>query len=530
MRIRALFLIASVFLTSCMEELEDIDKAEIGTLNPDVALPLVNSNFTLSEFLEQGNSLAEVSEENGVVLLTYADTVISQSASSLFQVEDQVSPDVVISGTTMSTIPNNSSATFTRSRTFSINASQGDQLDSIQLSAGDLTTSIEVNAPVSGSVKLTFSSIEKNGQSIEQTLSWTFDGTNSNQTITDTEDLTNASIILNGSGGTNEISFTAEVTITNEGTPVSNTNEVRLFFGLTDLDFRGVYGDIVNRPIQTPEKSEQIDIFNNINEGTFELDDPRMKVTFNNSFGIPVELSIASIRAEAKDGSIIPLSGDILTTQEPVQLSSPTFNEIGESKSTSIEVNSQNSNLDEMLNSLPASIIYSFPGEIDPDDLPNNFILDESEIDIFVDIELPLSGTISGLVLSKRFDFDGNGISELNTATLLVNTSNTFPLDGWLQVYFLDDASNTLDSLYDDSRGILMTAGELDTNGFVSNPGLTEDRVDIDQTEIDNIDQATQLVMRVILRTNNAGATPIKIALDNSLQVNIGIESELEIN
>jgi len=290
-RLFTLILISTLF-TACLEELEDIDKAEIGTLNPDVAIPLVSTNFTMEEFLREGNSVASITEENGVILLTYSDTIISQGADSLLVVEDQASPDLVVSGAAMSAIPTNGSQTFTRSATFNINNSGGDQLDSIWLSAGDLMSAVEVEAPVSGNVTITFNSIQQNGQSIAQTLSWTFDGTNSNQTVNATDDLTGASLVLTMGGGTNEVSFEASITITNEGTPVSNTDEVRVNFSLANLGFAGIFGDITTRNITTPRKSVDIDIFNNINEGAFQLDDPRLELSFINSFGLPVALGI----------------------------------------------------------------------------------------------------------------------------------------------------------------------------------------------------------------------------------------------
>ncbi len=525
-----ILLLIPFLLSACLEELEDIDKAEVGTLNPDVAIPLVSSNFTMEEFLREGNSVAAISEENGVILLSYNDTIISQSADSLLAIQDQVSPDLVVSGTAMSAIPPNSSQSFTRSATFNINNSGGDQLDSIWLSAGDLMSSVQVEAPVSGNVTITFSSIQQTGQPIQQTLTWTFDGTNSSQTINANDDLAGASIVLTTGGATNEISFEATITITNEGTPVANTDEVRINFSLSNLEFAGIFGDISTRNITTPRKSVDIDIFNNINEGAFQLDDPRLELSFINSFGLPVALGIDRIRAEAQDGSIIALTGELVNTQSPFLLDAPNFNEIGESKTSSIAFNNSNSNLNELLNSFPSEFFYRFPGQIDPNDIVNNFVLAESEIDIFLNIEIPLSGTISALQIVKTFDFDGKGISELNEATIIINTINTFPLDARLQVYFLDDASNPIDSLYDDNNGRLMNAAEIDSDGFSTIPGELNDRVFVDADEIDRIDQATQLVIRVQLQTANGGVIPIKISPSNNLQVNIGIESELEIN
>lgn len=527
---RYFLLLIPLFFTACLEELEDIDKAEIGTLNPDVAIPIVSSNFTFEEFLLEGNSIADISEENGLILLSYNDTIISQGADSILSIEDQVSPDLVVSGTAMSAIPPNSSQTFSRSATFNLGNSGSDQLDSIWLSAGDLISTVEVAAPVSGNVTITFNSIQQNGNAIEQSLSWSFDGTNSNQTITESDDLAGASLVLTTGGGTNEISFNAEITITNEGSAVSNTDEVRVNFSLSNLEFAGIFGDIASRSITTPRKFKDIDIFNNIDDGAFQLDDPRLELSFINSFGLPVALGIDRIRAQAKDGSFIALSGDVVNNQSPFLLDAPGLNEIGESRTSSIAFNNTNSNLNDVLNSFPSEFSYRFPGQIDPNNTANNFVLAESAIDIYLSIEIPLSGTISALQIVKTFDFDGNGISELNDATMIINTVNTFPIDARLQVYFSDDASNRLDSLYAENNGRLMNAAEIDAQGFSTVPGELNDRVFVDAAKIDNIEQATQLVMRVQLQTANGGTVPIKISPSNNLQVNIGIETELEIN
>ena len=58
-----------------MEELEDTDKIASIQFAPEVALPLVNSTFTMEEFLTEGGSKATISEQSGVMVLTYIDSI-----------------------------------------------------------------------------------------------------------------------------------------------------------------------------------------------------------------------------------------------------------------------------------------------------------------------------------------------------------------------------------------------------------------------------------------------------------------------
>src|SRR5688572_16173666 len=95
---RIFILCAILICASCLEELDDLDKLKPTTFSPQVEFPLVNSDFTMEEFLTEGESNATITEQSGVMVLTYDDTITTPGGENFFLLPDQQSPTISIQG------------------------------------------------------------------------------------------------------------------------------------------------------------------------------------------------------------------------------------------------------------------------------------------------------------------------------------------------------------------------------------------------------------------------------------------------
>ena len=146
------FTCITFILASCMEELENTDKIGNVAFEPEIGFPLVNSTFTMEEFLTEGGSKARISEQSGVMVLTYDDSIFTPGAETIFTIPDQQSPVISITGPEVTFPSPGSSVTVSKSITFAFNPSPGDNLDSILIKARCCSRLRKLSRPISTSL------------------------------------------------------------------------------------------------------------------------------------------------------------------------------------------------------------------------------------------------------------------------------------------------------------------------------------------------------------------------------------------
>jgi hypothetical protein len=108
-----------------------------------------------------------------------------------------------------------------------------------------------------------------------------------------------------------------------------------------------------------------------------------------------------------------------------------------------------------------------------------------------------------------------------------VKTINEFPLDAYLQVYFVNSMGATVDSLFADNK-VLIKAAPVDGNGISTSPSEVLKQVTLDKNRIDKINTASFLVVGASINTTNTGTVPVKITFDTKLKVNVGVNTHVQ--
>ncbi|NJN34654.1 MAG: hypothetical protein HC817_10775 [Saprospiraceae bacterium] len=137
------------------------------------------------------------------------------------------------------------------------------------------------------------------------------------------------------------------------------------FYTLKDFEVSYVTGFFGTAPFEVPADTINIDFFRRWQLGEVRFSDPRMIVTLDNSFGVPV-------KAVTKQADVVALNGNRLKIASPlvdngVLVNYPRMNEVGQSKRTVAIFDKTNSNLADLISLNPVSIEYDIDGLLNPE-------------------------------------------------------------------------------------------------------------------------------------------------------------------
>jgi hypothetical protein len=518
-----LLLTVSCSLVSCLEELEKTDKIASSTFKPAVEFPLINSDFDMQEFLTEGNSKANISENNGMMVITYKDSISTPSGETFFSLPNQQSPDLSISGPEVSFPSPGGSFTVTKNLTFNFNTLKGEVLDSILVKAGQIALQVNSTFPANINLQVSVASLEVSNSPYIQNI--VLNGAGNRNVSTN---LQGSVFDLTRNGTTaNTISFAITATITDTGQPINSSHNLTCSFTLNGLRFRALFGDLGSHSFPFSADSIDVDVFDNAFNGTLELLSPAIHLDLENSFGIPIGFNIREFAA-IKNSNSIPLSGTALNAPtNPYRLNAPPASQAGQSVTTQISLTPTNSNLPQLISSLPNYLSYWFGLTLNPAPTESkNFVLDDSKLKMGVTVELPFHGRMSALTITKRFDFDGLGIDDVEQSFIKLRTVNELPLDASIQAYFVDASGATLDSLFTDPS--IIKGGAVDANGFAQSSTEVVNEISVTQQKVDRIEQAETLVLKVVVSTTNNGSVPVKFSATDKIKISLGVNTRLE--
>lgn len=529
--LRYWYFLPVIFLFSCLEEFEDTDRIAKSTLKPAIEFPVANSTFTISEFLEKGASVGFVEQQGTNLVLIYEDELLAQDATSLFSIPDQNQQSVNFTAPEFPFSIPGSTITVTRNQTFTL-STNGEQLDSLYFKSGTALVSIQSDIQADILLQLRFPTIRKGNTPLELEFSYDYPGSgpgnwNLSNTVVDIggaiADLTD------GGTTTNTVPYEITVSVTDQGQALSASQEIDFSFQLMDLAFRAIFGDLGTQPFNSRKDTIHLDLFTNTVSGSFEPADPKLVFTLTNEFGIPVAVDISPVGIYTEKSESITLSGPAASAPlNPYIISAPSLNEIGQAKTSTIELNSTNSNLATMMSDIPKYLFYEFQGELNPGTGPfENFAIDTCKVNVHIRAEIPLFGKAANLIITREFDFEWIDEEDLEGITITQYTENGFPLTVQAQAYFFNNDGDLLDSLYKADRSVINSA-PVDANGESSGVTTLEKEIQLTATQLQNLQQATRLQLVVVINTAQGGTVPVHIKTDDELLIRLGLKGRFE--
>lgn len=512
--ILSLGLVGMFGISGCLPD-EDFSDVKIKTPSPRVSLPLFNTTLTVEDMLQADGETGSLQKNaDDSYSLFYESEVQSDAVEDYFpelpdqQFSESFSLGLNAPGFSLTDTP---PATFEGSIPFDLNNLT---IYDIESSQGTLAITISTDYRHDIEVKATFPNIiSPDGE--ELVLDFLLPYWSSPSTRRQEVDLTGYRINLSDS----EIGYGMEVSIVGSGQPISSSEEIELDFSLTGLDFEYLSGNFSG--IQVPIDADTLSIpaLSGVVEGRIATN-PKLSLTFSNSFGVPVAPDFSKLFIRQIDGTIVRLqdspgyaffSGDFII---------PYLRErTNQAVTETYIVNDESSNIAEAFAKVPSGLAYGFGFALNSGETDTSFVSATSQIGVGLGLELPLEAGFD-LTLEDSIDVSFSELEDVKELKMLLKTENDFPIDANLQVYFLDENGNTIRdndgepvSLFEEEEKLLVAAEIINsTTGetLAANRDLPLSTT-IGQDKFEKIREATQLLVRANLNSVSEESNRVRL-------------------
>lgn len=523
----ALGILVIVVLQSCLKDNFNFDKLAKGSWDPDIAIPLAYSSVTIQDIIDTTGigTTVEVASDNFCTIV-YSSNLLSKKATEFISIPSQNFSNVVnISGQLAGV-----TATYTQTVDF---VTDSLEVDSILFKTLSYTDSIANNSNSSGTIVVTIPAAKKNGVPFTQTLN-----ISPNATVVGSANLAGYNFDMTRNGTTtNRFDIVYQVTLNSAigvGT-LSANNSMR------NISFQRIVGYLGKRESLSPfQDTVVINLFKKaFGSGTFKINDPTIRLDVTNSYGLPIQLNFT--RFDGYNPNSTPQLITITGVPSPLNINFPALSEIGQSKTTTVILDKNTTNntiVGALNNNKSAYLIYQPNSKVNPSGPTSNrnFILDNSQFNVDIDVRLPLFGSAKDFVLQDTIrDFKIDNIGNINNFTLKAYVVNGFPVDLDVQVYFVDSLfkgpivngvqTMAIDSLA--SSDIFMRSAAIDANGRATTPTTQSHEYPYTKERIEKLKDAKHLLFRARASSTNNGASDIRIYATDRLDVKLGVRTQI---
>jgi len=521
--------------SSCskIEDFKDLRNIHLPTWNPTIAVPLGSATLSLKDILKQAGEIDFLYEDpDGMLKVYYRSRLLSEYAGDLIQFGKQ-SKDEVLQVLFPTALPAGDSIVLSYMFSQNFFNVDGDVVDSIRFREGFLTLEVESMMDHDSRLVLTSPTITRNNVPLRQVFDLKYTGTLPVQHSI-TVNLDGYSFLPDNSGGTNQLHYYLDFTVYGDNNPNPGPYPVKVNVEIDQIKYRVLFGQIANRSMAILNDVIEIPLFETGLGGTFRVNDPRIGIHISNSFGVPISIGLDPLKgiSDINPPYVVDLSGPGLPV--PFSLNAPTIAQLGQRVKTSIVLNKQNSNIDDFLNLLPQKIEYGVEGIINPaGSAPGHFVMDTSYFDVEIEIEIPLEGYASGFTLQDTLAFAFDEDPEMiDWIIFRVNAESTFPFDAKVQVIFLDDNYQIIDSLFDKQTRIIPGALPGPPPGYKSTvPAYASFDIKADRAKIARLSgKAKYMILQGAIDTSGGGSSVVRIYTDNYLKVEMGIQSKVKVD
>jgi hypothetical protein len=287
------------------------------------------------------------------------------------------------------------------------------------------------------------------------------------------------------------------------------------YFGKDTLSFDG---DVLDTGI---------DLFDKLS-GDFTLTNPKLKLFYNNTIGIPFAAGLDLIAKSDGDQQDLNEGGadGILEFKYP---SAP-----DQGVADTILIDKNTSDIDQFISLPPKQIVFSGDGYVNMNMDPattQNFITSENRVNVGMEMDLPLELKTPGLTYRDSVDFDID-IDFNESVTLYGIFKNQFPFSVNIRLVCRDSVTNedllTLEPVDNEDQQVsVLEAPEVNDNGRVISPRENLIYFNISGADIDLLNETNQLAIEATVSTSQ---TPegdrigVKFYTDYTLDFRMGID------
>ena len=517
---------ATTLLFASCKKLE-FDKITQTSWNPNLAVPLAHAKFGVYDILalQDSNDLVVTNPITGAISLVYSGEVFSTDAQSIIQLPNQ-SETFSITPAELTLLPNvafNSTINSSISEEFSVNPTAGVEIHSLELKEGMMAIQVNTTLQHDITLDIKFPAFKINGTPITRTLNLTYPGSvpHAGAVNVNLQDAI-ADLTLNGTT-VNRLEVEIDATITGTGEVITGTENLNVSLNLTDLEFENATGYFGQQSLAAANDSILIRLFQNATTGHFELTNPKVNFTIENSFGCPIQLNLNDLKTiNVATGQEIPL------TNYPSTININTPASLGQTAITTVNLNTSNTgNLSTLISTLPKYFYFESSAESNPNGPTANlnFIEDDSRLRIKAELDLPLEGLAYGFALKDTVDFNvGTDVDLIEYVLFRLIVDNGFPIDLVTQIKFMNANHVPLFTVFG-SPETLVEAALVDANGRVNQRTKKISDVVLEAYQIGLLDQVKFLEIEGVAQTlNGTQGQIVKLFDDYTIGVKLSMQ------
>jgi hypothetical protein len=466
-------------LISCSETYE----VGLSDSEYELAMPLVSSKVTMQRLssLVKGNTTIKF-DPNGKTTIFFNGEVLRKNSAAIFPPLPGIEPFVITDRiTNVKLLPPDQDVRYSIKKAFfkdtKINFS------------GETTAKQDVN------VKMKILELSKNGKIFEKDFIIKYN--NENLTKFQTEDILIDGWVIQTQD--NSMTFQYEATTT-DGTQITLD---KAFMNFDLIKFSYLEGYLGYHDFKIDGNIIDVGLFNNWESGAFDFENPKITLSVVNAFGLPVRSKVNKMELTSITGKTVNLQSPFVTSG--IDFLYPSFNEIGQTKTTFFDFNKDNSNIREVFNEKTKTISYDISALINPtrDTSQRGFITDQSFFVVNVAAEVPLYGSVNELVVRDTLEVELDKVENVSEAELKIIVSNDFPATVIAQGHFLDDSGNVIDKLFD-GEGFELSPAALGPNDKTITPIAKTTFKKLNQEQYARISKATKLAIFGYLNTTDS--------------------------
>ncbi|MCX6180699.1 MAG: hypothetical protein NT150_02055 [Bacteroidetes bacterium] len=402
----------------------------------------------------------------------------------------------------------------------------GAELNTIILKAGAISYDIDYGIRENAQLLLTLPYVKKNGVAFSQVINL-----NSNHitatNATGSFDLAGYTFDLTGGGSkVNYLpaNIVASVVSSGSAVPINSTDSVKATITIDQLAFSYIEGYLGTQALNIPSDSLDFSFFKNPLGANISLADPKLTLKLKSSVGIPINGDLSALSVIGENGNNLAFTG----IANPLVINSPIV--VGNTAITNIVIDKNTTNIIDVLSSNPKSIIYGMTGTLNPNGKTTNFITDSSAISVAMDMDVPLYGSVSGFVIKDTIAFPVQAFENVLTATLRTNITSEYPIEAEVQMYFLDETYQLVDSLFTNGYEVVVPSSTVDVNGELVSASTKQTDLKIDEAKVEALKNVKYVVLASKLATANGGATAAKFYSTYKMNVKLGVLAQVKID
>lgn len=494
-----LLLIGLFILPSCSLlpefnfDAEDLDDK----WKPGYAIPLLDVNLTLQNALDNFETGGFITTDpDNLVIAVYRGNRISISGSDFINLPDVQLPLIDSSMTVPVPFPSPT------------------ELDNIKLKEGQLIFSVSSTETQSITVDFSLPDFTIGGLPYTNQYNIPASDGSTPSVVSDTVDMFDMN--LSFTGGDFRAEYTA-VRADGQHLLLSNAS-----LEMLNMEYSYIDGYLGSSTLNFASGLNTIDLFKNWNQGNIQFEEPKIKFNFWNSYGLPIRLNVDSFSVNTNFNGTVVLQSTAL--DNGIDIAFPSLAEVGQFKESSLTLDAMNSNINDIVSNVPYEFYFDVEGLVNPDQNTSlsNFLTDTSKLEVAIDVEMPMYGSVGQIAFKDTVGFDIAEYDDFDRMKFRSYTENGFPFEVGFQAYFLDSTNVVLDSLFSDVKPILAPAS-VDANGIVTGTTISEVESELDEIRYLNLKtNAKKMVIVAYIETINGGSTPVKIYTDYSVSIKLG--------